>query len=165
MSPASKRIGSLASLLATTIVIALALNATVKPAALAQTGSGDKKAGDPLYSEYKGVRIGMTAAEARKKLGKPTSTADDQDFYEVSETESAQVYYDKERKVFAVAVSYLGEKSAAPAPKLVLGEEVQAKADGSIYKLIRYQGAGFWVSYYRTAGTDPLVTVTMQKLQ
>ena len=34
----------------------------------------------PLYSEYRGVRIGMTATEVRTKLGAPAAR-DDMDFY------------------------------------------------------------------------------------
>ena len=53
---------------------------------------------------------------------------------------------------------------AAPAPKSVFGSDVAPKADGSIYRMVRYPKAGYWVSYSRTAGADPMVTVTMQKM-
>jgi hypothetical protein len=46
----------------------------------------------PLYSDYKGVRIGMTAAEARAKLGLPALKEDDQDFYVFSDKETAQLF-------------------------------------------------------------------------
>lgn len=39
----------------------------------------------PPYSDYKGVRIGMSADEARAKLGQPTQKFENQDFYVVSE--------------------------------------------------------------------------------
>ena len=128
-----------------------------------QESGTQKKADKPLYNEYKGVRIGMDAAEVRKKLGDPTDKSDVQDFYAFSEKESAQVYYDK-GKVMAVSVNYVGENSGAPLPKIVLGTEIEAKADGGMYKLIRYPEAGYWVSYNRTGGGDPLVTVTMQRI-
>lgn len=34
----------------------------------------------PLYKEYRGVRLGMTAAETRAKLGEPAMKSDEQDF-------------------------------------------------------------------------------------
>jgi hypothetical protein len=46
----------------------------------------------------------------------------------------------------------------------VFGEDIEAKADGSKSRLVRYPKAGFWVSYNRTAGDTPLVTVTIQKM-
>jgi hypothetical protein len=128
-----------------------------------QESGTQKKADKPLYNEYKGVHIGMEASEARKKLGNPTDKSDAQDFYVFSETETAQVYYDK-GKVMAVAVNYVGEKSGAPLPKIVLGTDIEAKADGAMHKLVRYPTAGYWVSYNRTGGGDPLVTVTMQRI-
>jgi hypothetical protein len=128
-----------------------------------QESGTQKKIDKPLYNEYKGVRIGMEAVEVRKKLGNPTDKSDVQDFYAFSENESAQIYYDK-GKVMAVSVNYVGDKSGAPLPKIVLGTEIEAKADGAMYKLIRYPEAGYWVSYNRTGGGDPLVTVTMQRI-
>lgn len=128
-----------------------------------QESGTQPKSDKPLYSEYKGVRLGMETAEVRKKLGNPSDKSDTQDFYAFSENESAQVYYDK-GKVIAVSVNYVGEKSGAPLPKIVLGTEIEAKADGAMYKLVRYPAAGYWVSYNRTGGGDPLITVTMQRI-
>ena len=118
----------------------------------------------PAFQEYKGVRIGMTAEEARKKLGSPTDKADTQDFYVVSEKESVQVMYDGEKKVSAIALIYMNAGDKAPAAKAVIGDEIEARADGSLYKMVRYPKAGYWVSYSRTAGTSPVVSVTMQKM-
>lgn len=119
---------------------------------------------EPPYSEYKGVRIGMTADEARAKLGAPQDKSDDQDFFVFGEKESAQVFYDKAHKTYAISINYLGVGSSTPLPKAVLGSEIEAKPDGSMYKMVRYPKAKFWVSYSRTAGTDPLVTITMQRI-
>jgi hypothetical protein len=52
-----------------------------------------------------------------------------------------------------------------PSCKDVLGADAEKKTDGSVYKLIRYPKAGYWVSYSRTAGSDATVTVTMQRIQ
>jgi outer membrane protein assembly factor BamE (lipoprotein component of BamABCDE complex) len=119
---------------------------------------------EPLMREYKGVRIGMPAEEARKKLGEPSETAGRQDFFVISNSESAQVFYDAQRKVLAVSVNYLGDISGAPSPEKVFGSPAEAKPDGSVYKMVRYQRAGYFVVYTRTSGDDPLVNVTMQKI-
>ena len=53
----------------------------------------------PLYREYHGVRLGMTAAEARAKLGEPAMKSDEQDFYVVSVNETAQIAYTAQKIV------------------------------------------------------------------
>jgi hypothetical protein len=157
MSPASRRVVRLMAL-----AVLAAASATV---AVAQKASENKAADKPLFIEYKGVRIGMDMDEARKKLGSPTDKSDEQDFFMFSEKESCQVYYDKVHKVMALSINYVGDGSGAPLPKVVLGTEIEAKADGAMYKMIRYPDSGYWVSYNKTGGEDPLVTVTMQKIQ
>lgn len=162
MSPTSQRVVTPRALLVLFSLVALGF--VGGQIASAQQG-GDKKADKPLYVEYKGISIGMVADEVRKKLGTPADKSDTQDFFMFSEKESAQVFYDKDHKVMAVSVNYVGDDSGAPLPKLVLGTDIEAKADGAMYKLVRYPDAGYWVSYNRTGGGDPLVTVTMQKMR
>jgi len=116
----------------------------------------------PLYSEYRGVKLGMKAEEVRAKLGKPEEKSDVMDFYVFSNTERARVYY-QDGTASAIIATYIGRGAAAPAPKAVLGEEVEAKADGSMYKMTTYRDAGYWVAYSRTAGDQPMTIITMQK--
>lgn len=118
----------------------------------------------PVFKDYRGVQIGMSADEVRKKLDRLKDGGLGQDFFVYSERESAQIYYDKERKVIAISVDYFGGDASAPTASAVLGEELQAKPDGSMYQLKRYPDAGYWVSYNRTAGEKPIVTITMQKI-
>lgn len=54
--------------------------------------------------------------------------------------------------------------NAIPSAKDVLGTDADARADGSLYKMLRYPKAGYWVSYNRTAGAEPTTTITMQKI-
>jgi outer membrane protein assembly factor BamE (lipoprotein component of BamABCDE complex) len=117
----------------------------------------------PLYSEYRGVRIGMDAQEVRTKLGAPLQKADDMDFYVFSEAETAQIAYDASHKVKVVSVDYVGG-AGAPDYKLVVGPDVAVKEDGAIYKLMRYESLGFWVSYNRSGNTVPIVTITITKM-
>jgi hypothetical protein len=147
---------SLTLLLLTLLVAALA------PAAPARQ-KADKEKDEPPFHEYKGVRIGMAADEARKMLGDPADKGDTQDFYSFSETETAQIYYDAEKKVFAISVIYLGAGSGVPTAKAVLGTDVEPKDDGSMHQRLDFPKANCWVAYSRTAGDEPLVTVTLQK--
>ncbi|MFL6255259.1 MAG: hypothetical protein ACJ74T_09555 [Pyrinomonadaceae bacterium] len=133
------------------------------PAALAQKPA-DHPQNDPPFHDYKGVRIGMAAEEARKLLGNPTDKDDKQEVFAVSDDESCQVYYDAAKKVSAVSITYFSNK-AVPAVKAVLGEEPQAKQDGSFSKLIRFPKAGYWVSYTRTSGDAPMTIIAMQKIE
>lgn len=114
----------------------------------------------PVFTAYRGVSVGLTTDEVRQKLGKPEEKFDEMDLFVFSEKERARVYYDKDKKARAISVTYIG---SAPTPVEVLGTEIEAKADGSMHHLIRYPEAGYWVSYNRTAGENPLVMVTMQK--
>lgn len=117
------------------------------------------------YAGYKGVMVGLTADEARRKLGDPRDKSDTQDFFVFSDNESAQVYYDTTKNVSLVSVSYVGNVSGIPSPREVFGEDVDAKPDGSIFKMVRYPKAGYFISYSKTAGSDPIVTITVQKIQ
>jgi hypothetical protein len=116
----------------------------------------------PVFADYRGVTIGMAADEVRSKLNN-VKKGDRQDFVSFSEHESAQIYYDDKGKVTAISIDYIGG-SSAPTPETVLGAAIEPKPDGSMYQLNRYSDAGYWVSYNRTAGDKPIVTITMQKM-
>lgn len=118
----------------------------------------------PVYQDFMGVTLGMSTEEVRAKLGDPNDKGERQDFFVFSNSQSAQVVYDDQGKLVVISVDYVGKDGNSPSPESVLGEAVQAKQDGSIYQLKRYPEAGYWVAYSRTAGDNPLVTVTMQKL-
>lgn len=116
----------------------------------------------PLYGEYRGVKLGMTADEVRARLGRDEEQSDAMDFFVFSDRERARVYY-TDGKATAVIATYIGRDAQAPAPAAVLGTEIEAKADGSMYKMTTYPQAGYWVAYSRTAGEQPMVIITMQK--
>lgn len=146
-----------------------AMSVTVKPQEQ-QTQSSDDEAEDPAgevkvvepaYKDYRGVKIGMTADEARRKLGDKKADGKTQDFFQIEDDEMATLYYTKDGKVRAVSIIYTGKN--APADTAVLGETVTPDANGRVYKLIRYPNAGYWVAYSRTSGDSPVVTVTMQR--
>jgi hypothetical protein len=123
-------------------------------------------ADDPIFAEYRGIQIGWLADEVRKKLGNPADKGDEQDLFVFGEKETCQVIYDKAtRKVTAISVDFMNGASSIITPEQVFGSDIEAKADGSKYKLVRYPKAGYWVSYNRTAGQTPMITITIQKLQ
>ena len=129
-------------------------------------GSAQRKPGadEPIFNEYRGVQLGMTASDVRKKLGDPKDKSAEQDFYIFNENETAQVVYDKTAKVIAISADFMSPNSAAPSAKDVFGSDVEAKPDGSVHKLVRFPKAGYWVSYSRTSGADAVVTIQLQKL-
>lgn len=132
--------------------------------AQAQTKKGGED--EPVFLEYRGVQIGWLADDVRKKLGAPMDKGDEQDFYKFSDNETCQVLYDKTTgRVTAISVDFSDGASSAITPQQVFGSDFDSKPDGSKYKLVRYPKAGYWVSYYRAAGSSPIVTITMQKMQ
>ena len=151
------------------IAVPLTSGQTLDTSQIAHTMADNKSPGGanelpPVFKEYRGIKIGMSADEVRKLVDKLRDKGDKQDFFVLSDTETAQVFYDKEGKVRAISIDYLGKGSDPPMPVEVLGEEIQRKSDGSMYGLKRYPAAGFWIAYNRTAGDDPTVTITMQKV-
>lgn len=138
-----------------------AQNAGQQPARVAPSAA---QVEEPRYREYRGVRLGMAEAEVHAALGTPKDSDGRQEFYAISDAEMAQVFYDARRNVWAVNVSYLGGKNNVPTPEQVFGGPVEVKPDGSIYKMVKYERAGYYVAYSRDAGDAPLVTVVMQKL-
>lgn len=117
---------------------------------------------EPVFHDFKGVRLGMTPQEARQKLGEPTEKGDTLDLYSSDEKQTVQIFYEGD-KVAAIAVIYMKPGTDTLTPKQVLGSDIETKPDGSMYKMVRYPKAGYWVSYSRTGGDSPLVTVTMRK--
>lgn len=142
------------------LLLALIFSAIAAPGSNAQRARND----EPLFSEFRGVRIGMPTEEARKKLGSPRDKSDEQDFYVFNDTQAVQIYYDKAKTVSAISIDFLNGATGIPAPKDVVGSDPEAKADGSAYKMVRYPKAGYWVSYSRTAGSSPTITITIQKI-
>jgi hypothetical protein len=118
----------------------------------------------PVYKGFRGVVIGMAMDEAREKLGSPKDRSDEQDYFTFKDDESAQVYYDSDKKVSAITVTFTGKLSVAPSAKSVFGEDVAAKPDGGVFKMVRYPKAGYWISYNKLVGDDPMIMIAIKKL-
>jgi len=158
------RSGLLSSILiALVFVLNIAAHASGKTQGTKATFKSETTAPQTSFTAYRGVRLGMSADETRAKLGKPSIKYDDQDLFVISENETAQIFYDSAQKVVTISIDYLGGVGA-PDYKAVVGVELDTTANGSLYKLVRYESQGFWVSYHRTKGDVPNVTVTLQKI-
>jgi hypothetical protein len=117
----------------------------------------------PVYREYRGVRLGMTMEEARAKLGQATLKGDDQDIYVFSENETAQIAYNTAHKVVTISTDYLGGVGA-PDYQTVVGADIAVRPDGSMYKTVYFRSEGCWVGYNKSAGPVPTVSITLQLL-
>ena len=146
------------------VMVALALASINASAQKGLVKGRADHAPQPAFSEYKGVRLGMSAEEIRGKLGKPALADVDQDYYVISNTESVQIVWDAAHKAKAISIDYI-EGVGAPDYKSVVGSDVQPQADGSLYKLVYYESLGFWVSYNRTASAVRMVTITIQQIK
>ena len=114
----------------------------------------------PLYREYRGVRLGMTATEVRAKLGEPALKSDEQDFFIISVNETAQIAYTAQ-KASTISTDYAGGVGA-PDYKNVVGEGMLLqRPDGTVFKMVMYDAERFWVTYTKSATTSPIVTITI----
>jgi hypothetical protein len=170
MTPLTQRLLGSAHSRVSTVIIAAAVLLFACSSAIAQTARriAAQPAGDvesSLFHDYRGVQLGMTTDEVRKKLGDPKDKSEEQDFFIFNESETAQIVYDKTHKVIAISADFLTAGDKVPTAKQVFGGEVAAKTDGSVYKMVRFPKAGYWLSYNRTGGDSPLTTVTLQKIQ
>lgn len=137
------------------------------PIPIAQASATPPEVQRPVFQSYKAVEIGSTADSVREKLGKAKIDDKDGFYYEIGKGEFAQIRLDKASKVRLISVTYSGE-STPPTFEEVFGNTAKieaGKADGKLYKLVRYPAAGYWVAYSRRAGEKPSVTVTIQKIR
>ena len=116
-----------------------------------------------LFSEYKGVKIGVATDAVRTKLGNPKDKSDVLDLYIFSDSESAQFFYDASKAVNAIMITYTGDLKAAPVAEDIFGIDI-AEKDGMIFKMEKYPKAGYWISYTRTSGSDAMVNIAIQKM-
>ncbi|HEU4875990.1 MAG TPA: hypothetical protein VFT44_22945 [Pyrinomonadaceae bacterium] len=146
-------------LLGALLLLFLGIVAKGQSATQPTTAKAHAQVQQPLYKEYRGVRLGMTAAETRAKLGEPALKSDEQDFYVLSANETVQIAYIAQ-KVVTISTDYLGGVGA-PDYKSVVGEGLLEKPDGSLFRMVMYNSERFWVTYNKSASAVPLVTITI----
>lgn len=80
------------------------------------------------------------------------------------DNESAQFIYGADKKVTAIMITYSGKMTGALTSKDVFGEDVPAKSDGGVFKMVRYPKSGYWISYNKIVGDDSIVSIAVQKM-
>jgi hypothetical protein len=149
------------------VTVTLLVIANVAAAQTTRSHPTPGKDDAPVFHEYRGIQIGWLADDVRKKLGNPANKGDEQDYYIFGDKESerVQIHYDKTtRKVTTISVDFMTVGPDIITPEQVFGADIESKPDGSKHKLVRYPKAGCWVSYSRTAGDTPIVSITIQKM-
>jgi hypothetical protein len=114
---------------------------------------------------FKGVTLGTQMNDARAVLGEPREKSNEQDYWVFPTGESVQIVYNEDHSVRTISTSYFGPKAAPPVAKDIFGADVEANAEGAINKMVKYPKAGYWISYIKTAGPDPMVMITVQKME
>ena len=126
-----------------------------------RTAKAHAQVEQPLYREYRGVRLNMTAADVRAKLGEPSLKSDEQDFFVISANETTQIEYNAAHKVMTISTDYAGGVGA-PDYTSVVGEGLLVqRPDGSVFRMVMYDSERFWVSYNKSVSTVAVVTITI----
>jgi outer membrane protein assembly factor BamE (lipoprotein component of BamABCDE complex) len=135
-------------------------------AAAVEKKKEDKEVSLPFFTDYREVKIGMTANDVKGKLGKPKIEDKDGFFYIFSKEEQAQIGLDDQQQVRVIVIMYSDKNGKAPTYEAVFGPEskVMAQEGGNVYNLVRYPAQGFWIAYHRVGGDEPNVTITLQKM-
>ena len=113
---------SLSLFIAVVFGLGLSANANAQAQRAKAAFNREEATPQPLYTQYKGVQLGMSADEARAKLGTPALKESDQDYYMFSENETAQIVYDGAHKVVTISVDYAGGVGAPQASPWSDGE-------------------------------------------
>ena len=111
------------------------------------------------------MTIGVAVDTLRDTWGKPANEYSDGLFYELSDSETVQIVIGPEKKITAIAITFIKGKGA-PSFADVFGEGVtpEKRENGSVYRMVRYPDAGYWVAYYAGPAENADVSLTMQKL-
>ena len=107
-------------------VLLVVITLTIAGVSVAQTTRNRPAATpaeEPVFLDYRGVKIGWLADEVRKKLGNPANKGDEQDFYMFGEKETCQILYDKATsKVTAISVDFMSGAREVITPQQVFGD-------------------------------------------
>lgn len=119
----------------------------------------------PYLKEYRKIAIGTPADTLGEVWGKPQMEYPDGFIYELSDSETVQIVISPEKKIATISVTFV-EGRGAPAFAEVFGGAItpEKRENGSVYKLVRYPDAGYWVAYSMGPGEKANVSLTMQKL-
>ena len=143
---------------------AVSANKPKPPAATPAATATAKAFPVPAMTEFRKAGIGIAADDLKKAWGKPQVEDDTGFIYEFSEKEMAQVAINGDKKVDAIAVTFR-DGTGAPKAEEVFGphEKIERKENGSVFHMVRYPEAGYWVSYL-SQGPGKMVILTYKKL-
>ncbi len=118
----------------------------------------------PAMTEFRKASIGIAADDLKKAWGKPEVEDNTGFIYEFSDKEMAQVSITDDKKVDAIAVTFR-DGTGAPKAEEIFGphEKIERKENGSVFHMVRYEEAGYWVSYL-SQGPGKMVILTYKKL-
>jgi hypothetical protein len=125
------------------------------------------KAPEPLIHDLLGVTIGMTAADIKKKLGKPAS-ADATGMYFQKDGPDVQLQLGSDGKAEMIALMYSAGDKGAPELAQVLGPDYKPDPpqNGRIYEALRYPAAGYSIRYSRSrVGDGNMTIITMERIK
>lgn len=151
-------------------MLALAPTACAQAVADSRPKAADKQvatnqAGTAPMKEYRKVGIGMSADDVESAWGEPKVKDDSGFLYNLSDSETAQIEVGPEKKVTAIAIMFKNGKGAPSLAEVFgAGATADRQPNGTLYKMVRYEGAGYWVSYYEGSGDNAVTTVTIRKL-
>jgi hypothetical protein len=115
--------------------------------------------------EFRKVGIGMSADDVESAWGDPKVKDESGFLFNLSDSETAQVELGPEKKVTAIAITFKDGKGAPSLAEVFgAGATADRQANGTLYKMVRYKDAGYWISYYEASGDNAATTVTIRKL-
>ena len=135
-----------------------------KPKTTPAAATAAKAVPVPAMTEFRKASIGIAADELKKAWGKPEVEDKTGFIYNFSEKEMAQVALTPDEKVDAIAVTFR-DGTGAPKAEDIFGpnEKIERKENGSLFHMVRYPEAGYWVSYL-SQGEGKMVILTYKKL-
>ena len=115
--------------------------------------------------EYRKVALGMSPEDVESIWGEPKIKDESGFLYNLSDSEMAQIEVGPQKKVTAIAIMFEGGKGAPSlADVFGPGATAERQQNGSVYKMVRYKDAGYWLSYSAGSGDNALTTITIRKL-
>ena len=143
---------------------AVSTNKPKPPAAGPAAAAAAKTIPMPAMAEFRKAGIGISSEDLKKSWGKPEVEDATGFIYEFSEKEMAQVSITPDKKVDAIAVTFR-DGTGAPKAEEVFGptEKIERKENGSVFHMVRYEQAGYWVSYL-SQGAGKMVILTYKKI-
>jgi hypothetical protein len=135
-----------------------------KPKTTPPATAATKAIRTPAMTEFRKASIGILADDLKKAWGKPEIEDKTGFIYNFSDTEMAQVVITPDEKVDAIAVTFR-DGTGAPKAEDVFGpkEKIERKENGSVFHMVRYEDAGYWVSYLSQGEGKPVI-LTYKKL-